>query len=117
MGAWEDEHFARVECELGVWGRDRLLWLRSSRAGPGAVEVAAVPGWSPVSRLAGPGVAVRHGRGPMAGAALLFELSEWAAFVAGLRSGEFARLRRTALASAPHREGSAEPRQAAAGDG
>ncbi|WP_261561795.1 DUF397 domain-containing protein [Frankia tisae] len=101
---------------MGVWGRDRLLWLRSSRAGTGAVEVAAVPGWSPVSSIDGPGVAVRHSRGPE-GAALLFELSEWSAFVAGLRSGEFARLRRTALASAPRREESAAPGQAVAGGG
>jgi hypothetical protein len=60
----------------------RLTWRKSSRSGPqggNCVEVAHLPEG---------GVAVRDSKdqgGPM----LVFTAAEWAAFVAGVRDGEF----------------------------
>ncbi|ESZ99803.1 hypothetical protein CcI6DRAFT_04792, partial [Frankia sp. CcI6] len=99
MGRWEDEHFARLECEVPVRGRDRLAWWRTARAGLGAVEVAAVP-VGVLGLLDAPGVAVRHGRIPT-GAGLLFEAGEWAVFLAGVGRGEFGFARLAALPVPP----------------
>lgn len=85
MGDWEDEHFARMDTELMVWGRDRLDWRRASTSGSEGVEVAAVTVAS-VGDLGS--VAVRHAATPL-GSALLFPPEEWAAFTAGVRAGEF----------------------------
>lgn len=54
-------------------------WRKSSKSGDGdCVEVADVP----------EGVAVRDSKDPT-GAVLVFPPSEWAAFVAGVKAGEF----------------------------
>jgi hypothetical protein len=85
VDAWEDEHFARMDAELMVWGRDRLTWCRASGAGPCAVEIAVVT----VRSVADVGsVAVRHATVP-SGAALLFSAVEWSAFIVGVLGGEF----------------------------
>ncbi len=57
------------------------VWRKSSRSGSGGecVEVA---------NLAGGGQAVRDSKDP-AGPALRFTPTEWAAFTAGIRDGEF----------------------------
>ncbi|EYT89551.1 hypothetical protein ThrDRAFT_04834 [Frankia casuarinae] len=100
MGRWEDEHFARLECEVPVRGRDRLAWWRTARAGLGAVEVAAVP-VGVLGLLDTPGIAVRHGRLPVTGAGLLFEAGEWALFLAGVGRGEFGFARLATLTVPP----------------
>lgn len=61
---------------------DRMRWRKSSRSGNGSadcVEVAEVDG----------GYAVRDSKQRGRGAILTFTRSEWAAFVAGVKLGEF----------------------------
>jgi hypothetical protein len=60
---------------------DAAVWRKSSRSGPwtdNCVEVAFVDG----------AIAVRDSKNPM-GSVLVFTPSEWDAFVAGAKDGEF----------------------------
>lgn len=57
-------------------------WITSSLSGPNSgqcVEIAFAPGWIGVRDTK------QHGQGPV----LAFTPAEWAAFVAGVRAGEF----------------------------
>lgn len=63
----------------------KLPWRKSTRSGPSSddcVEVAPVPAEH------GGGVLIRHSKHPH-GATIWYSDSEWAAFVAGARAGEF----------------------------
>ena len=72
---WTDVSEARVT-ELGV-----VTWRKSQASNPNGdcVELAVLPAGA---------VAVRNSRGPQ-GAALIYTRAEIAAFVAGVKAGEF----------------------------
>ncbi len=63
-------------------GQARLRWVKSSLSYANADCVL-------VARLPGSRVGVRDSKNP-AGPVLVFSRSEWAAFMAGVRNGEFA---------------------------
>ncbi|WP_243407728.1 DUF397 domain-containing protein [Frankia canadensis] len=85
MGKWEDDFFAQVDAELGVWERDQLTWHRASGAGPDAVEIALVEDQG-IADIGS--VAVRHAAAP-GGSALLFSPVEWSAFITAALAREF----------------------------
>ncbi|CAI7975474.1 DUF397 domain-containing protein [Frankia sp. Hr75.2] len=82
MDGWMRKWSAGLDFEVPAYGRDRLVWRRSSGAGEAAVEVAPLVLTSVV------GVVLRQAGWPD-GPALLFSMAEWRAFLAGVSDGEF----------------------------